>query len=811
MALQGIAEKMSVSSEPSDNHSGMRVLANFRERFRNLGNRALAICAAIGLLVCLLEVLHLPPLHPELSDAESRLEDQYFLLRDYIWPNGFWKNANDDIVLVSVDNESARRLGLDDAQHWPRKVYAALIKKLREAGAEVVVLDVPLQGRSDYKPNVNPELDKGLAKLPISDGDTKFGAGAKESYDLDDQSLIAELKNSKNVVISSGVDMNVPNRSDAKGDLTVLLRSPFVGFVEAVGEDSGSIGNDAIIADDDGLVRHAPLLFDQLGPSFYKSLALRVAEKRVGARSIVDDRNMIFLKNHLMPTSIRINFCGPPGLFRVIPLWRALEWEKHAQHGLYSSGYRSNPKAAPDPNEWRSVDQVAIEAQNPFKGHIVLVGMFDPSWLKSTRQDVLYGNSERVFLTPVAAPSTPMTGVEVQANSIANTLSSSFIAEPEPWELLLLVLFVSLLVARILGWCASRSWISLVAIAVFSCLWIAMAFYSFVALRILIPVMVPLVGVAWPASIAVLLDQHYKIKRERQRQTKLFRSLAARPLANEIERRLLAELGLAGKRMTVTVVACQLREFSLDLDEQPEAVLQRLNECLGQIMQSIGEHGGLVERIWNCGVIGLWGAPIGMDPAAQARAAANCLADVCKRLGTLQQLGTTRSASPFGLTSSINTGEAICGTINASTHDSTLTQYGALGSCMDLAIALDALNSEYNTTCMIGATTANLLDQHFELRELDRKRLGPKDQNQSIYELLSVAGALPGIIEEAMALFRQGRTAFEDGRFRDAEQLFTTALGMVPDDKPSAIMLERCQNILSKSEKPASEGRRTPM
>src|SRR6202022_4028908 len=121
---------------------------------------------------------------------------------------------------------------------------------------------------------------------------------------------------------------------------------------------------------------------------------------------------------------------------------------------------------------------------NPFKDHIVLVGMFDPSWLRSTRQDVLYGNSERVFLTPVAPPSTPMTGVEVQANSIANALSTSFIAEPEEWELLLVVLFVSLLVGRILGWCARGPlWSSVIAVAVFSFLWVTMAFYSFVALK----------------------------------------------------------------------------------------------------------------------------------------------------------------------------------------------------------------------------------------------------------------------------------------------------------------------------------------
>ena len=161
------------------------------------------------------------------------------------------------------------------------------------------------------------------------------------------------------------------------------------------------------------------------------------------------------------------------------------------------------------------------------------------------------------------------------------------------------------------------------------------------------------------------------------------------------------------------------------------------------------------------------------------------------------------------MTCSINTGDAICGTINAGSRDSSLTQYGALGPSVALAIELDSLNSEYGTTCMIGSSTANLLEQPGEVRELDRRRIGAQDQNQSIYELLSVDGALPGALEEAMDLFRQGRTAFEDGRFREAEQLFTTSLGMVPGDKPTAIMLDRCKSVLAKSDKPASETSRT--
>ena len=740
-------------------------------------DRAIAICAAFGIIIGIFQYFQLAPM-PQLAGAEWRLEDQYFMVRDYIWPSGAWKNsAFDDIVLVSIDKESGRRLAVDESQHWPRKIYAALVAKVRAAGADVVVLDVPLLGKSEYSG--------------------------------DDQYLVEQLRDVKNVILTSGVDSSeVRDSRPASPNTLVMLQSPYTAFVDALG-DTGGVGNDSIVADPDGIVRHANLIFDQLSPFLllYKSLALRVTEKVLGAQSSVNDRD-IYLKNRLLPASVRVNFAGPVGSFKVIPLWRALEWEKHAQHGLFSMGSKT---------EHANSVEDSMAAQNPFKHKVVLIGMFDPSWLGAASQ-AAYGNSERSFLTPVAPPSTPMSGVEVQANVIATILGAAYISEPELWEEWLILLFVSLLVARLLALFPSRPVLSIFAIAVFSCAWLVMAFVVFVFFRMAIPSVVPIMALAWPASTVVLLIQHFKVKRERRKQTRLFRSLAAKPLAMEIERSLLAELGLAGRRLTVTMVACQLRGFTTaNAEKEPEEIIHSLDMCLDQMMQSIAEHGGLVERVWNCGVIGLWGAPIASDSAVQVDQAAACVLDIRARLTDLKQMESPPvleeelewQKAPFGLACGINTGEAICGAINAQARDSILTQYGAVGPCVDLAVELESLNSQYGTICMVGAATASVLTDKFEYREVDRRKLANKKQHQSIYELLSRRGQLSGAYEEAMDLFRQGRVAFEEGRFDEAERLFSTTLSMVPDDKPCSIMLERCRQAVHSADKPANESRRT--
>src|ERR1700722_11570589 len=128
---------MSTSSEPGEvKHFLAPLVASVRKRFQNLASRACAICAAFALLLCLIIGLRVPPFYDVLSDAELKLQDSFFLWRDSSFPRGDWKNASHDIVLVSAGNESARRLSLDENQSWPRTVYGALLKKLREAGAD---------------------------------------------------------------------------------------------------------------------------------------------------------------------------------------------------------------------------------------------------------------------------------------------------------------------------------------------------------------------------------------------------------------------------------------------------------------------------------------------------------------------------------------------------------------------------------------------------------------------------------------------------------------------------------------------------
>ena len=89
----------------------------------------------IGIAGVLISVL---PLGSQLEDKFGL--DLLFILRGVRPPPS-------DVVIVSIDKESADELNLpDDPRKWPRSIYASLTEKLSSAGAAVIAFDVFFAG-----------------------------------------------------------------------------------------------------------------------------------------------------------------------------------------------------------------------------------------------------------------------------------------------------------------------------------------------------------------------------------------------------------------------------------------------------------------------------------------------------------------------------------------------------------------------------------------------------------------------------------------------------------------------------------------
>jgi adenylate cyclase len=744
---------------------------------KDLSWRALAVCFFVGIAVLSIEFFNVPFLSDSLITLENSVTDHFIRFRDGL-ESYKEKRAQEtnSVVLVTLDPESARRLGLNSKQTWNRTLFARVIDQLTKGGAEVIGFDVDLEEPSGESNRLNQTESRAI--------------------DKEDEILRDVFKRVKNIVVSTNVDTlegGTGNKSKPR------VHAPYEQFVVALGADGACLGNAYIPVDRDGLVRKAFLVFEKFGHStaFYKSFALRVAEKFLGARSMVDQgHDRVFLKDKIYPAEFRINYAGGKGSFTTIPLWRALDWQKH---------FQSSATIA------KTNDTSSGTTNSPFLHKVVLIGFGESSFMDTgsnqPRQSPIYESS---FATPVSEFDNRMPAIEIQANIISNLVSGKCLPPNSRWKIIIAVLIAALACGQVLGILVGRPLGSFLSIAGISLGWFAISFFLFLNFGQVIPTVVPITAVVIPCWLLVLADQNFYFFRERRRHTRLFRSMTAKHIAHQIDRAQLAELGLDGKRCQVTVMVCRVRDFMDQVDPlPPDRIFQIFNDCLGIMVNEVFEHRGIVDRIASYGVIAFWGAPLPLAGNEQARQAAQCALSIKDKINNYCETQTDDLAS-LALRSScgIETGEAFCGTIDAGSRDTQFAQYSVMGDPVEQALALEALNNTYGTSFILGSGTAHLVEDTLEVRQIDSIILSGSGDKQSLYELLTTRGSLPAAMEEAIAIYRNARQSFDEGDIKEAEQLFSTILKMVPSDLPTSIMLKRCRELLSDSGETVSSGNR---
>ncbi|MCB0332575.1 MAG: CHASE2 domain-containing protein, partial [Bdellovibrionales bacterium] len=99
---------------------------------------------------------------------EYFLSDQWFSLRGPVDPP-------EDILLVTLDEDSYQELEVPLSQAWPRALHAKLLESLKAAGARKVVFDIFFEDESG-DPQADKDLQEALTLLPtvITANETNF-------------------------------------------------------------------------------------------------------------------------------------------------------------------------------------------------------------------------------------------------------------------------------------------------------------------------------------------------------------------------------------------------------------------------------------------------------------------------------------------------------------------------------------------------------------------------------------------------------------------------------------------------------------
>ena len=247
-----------------------------------------------------------------------------------------------------------------------------------------------------------------------------------------------------------------------------------------------------------------------------------------------------------------------------------------------------------------------------------------------------------------------------------------------------------------------------------------------------------------------------------------------------------------GSQQTLTVMFTDLAGYTGISERLGDRIVPLLAEYLEVVSAAVLGRGGTIDKFIGDGVMAFWGAPV---PNEQHALDACTAALECQRLLASQRAAAEHSGgTPLRMRIGINTGRMLVGNIGSNERLS----YTVIGDPVNVASRLEPLGKFYEVDIIIGEETRIAAGEAINARRLDRVAVYGRVGGLAIYELLGLAEDAKTPIPEWVRTYETGLAAYEGRRWPEAIRLFeATAVirGLV--DRPSEILIERCQSCLS--------------
>lgn len=449
------------------------------------------------------------------------------------------------------------------------------------------------------------------------------------------------------------------------------------------------------IADEDGVVRSAPLLAQYQG-QYYESLALAIFRRVKGLPELMPHFPSL---SATASDAVRLQGGNMNQLIKV---------DDRAAILIPYRGYGGTRGGT---FQYFSASDVLSSRLAPkhLKGKIVLVGSTAPA-LQDLR------------VTPVGQA---YPGVETHANVLAALLDGQSIYKPDyamGYEVTLLLL-ISLLLALVLpALSVPHAMMFGVAVLVGMVLLNTSLFLTYgLVLPLASLLLLPLTVYTLSMS-----SDHLFQSRAMQGLMKLF----GRYVPPQLVERMVEHTGsydMKAKNVEMTVMFCDLRGFTQMAEYMPPNVMQdMLNGVFNELTATILKHGGTIDKYMGDCVMAFWGAPVySAQHAAQAVQAA---LDMTLAVQSINQAHQRKGLPDIKLGIGINTGVMCVGDMGSTMRRS----YTVVGDAVNMAARLEALTKVYGLPILVGENTSQQASS-FVWQEVDKVRVDGKSSATDIY------------------------------------------------------------------------------
>lgn len=277
-----------------------------------------------------------------------------------------------------------------------------------------------------------------------------------------------------------------------------------------------------------------------------------------------------------------------------------------------------------------------------------------------------------------------------------------------------------------------------------------------------------------------------------QREKELRRTMS-RYLSNDVIDRLMGagdgELG--GSTHEVTILFADIRGFT-PLTERLGAseTVSMLNEYFSFMEDVVTNRSGMIDKYIGDAIMALFGSPFPSELDA-----ANAVQAAGEMFQVLDILNARRAAEGKGairIGVGIGTGTAITGNIGSPKR----MDFTVIGDPVNLAARIEAATKLYGADILVCDATWGRLTTPPRARRLDIVRLHGQRRPTELWEILAHR---PDVPDAAIEGYARGFDAYAAGDWGRAMQLFEAVLAARADDRPAALMIERCRRFAATS------------
>ena len=255
----------------------------------------------------------------------------------------------------------------------------------------------------------------------------------------------------------------------------------------------------------------------------------------------------------------------------------------------------------------------------------------------------------------------------------------------------------------------------------------------------------------------------------------------------------------SGQRQVMTVMFSDVARFSQLAEKMtPSGLVKVINRYLTLATEPIAEQKGVVDKYIGDAVMAFWGPPFTSEKEHAILACKAALA----QLEQLQRfrdelpelLGFRKGIVHIDVRIGLCTGDLVIGNIG-SNHAKSFT---VMGDTVNLASRLEGANKAYGTRILLTESTQKIVQDHFELREIDNLRVVGKDNPVRVFELLAHKGELAAPACELRDSFERGLRAYRAQAWNEAVLAFQACLEIQPQDGPAKTFLHRIEALQQK-------------